>query len=76
MLVVTTKEYFTEIQDRFEKSKETTWNIMGVVLLNNEENLQELNGVKVISDTEDAYLEYATLHVVDEVFYSTGCDSE
>ena len=68
LLVVTTKEYFTEIQDRFEKSKETTWNIMGVVLLNNEENLQELNGVKVISDTEDAYLEYATLHVVDEVF--------
>lgn len=50
LLVVTTKEYFTEIQDRFEKSKETTWNIMGVVLLNNEENLQELNGVKVISD--------------------------
>ena len=68
LLVVTTKEYFTEIQDRFEKSKETTWNIMGVVLLNNEENLQELNGVEVISDTEDAYLEYATLHVVDEVF--------
>ena len=68
LLVVTTKEYFTEIQDRFEKSKETTWNIMGVVLLNNEENLQELNGGKVISDTEDAYSEYATLHVVDEVF--------
>lgn len=41
---------------------------MGVVLLNNEEHLQELNGVKVIADTEDAYLEYATLHVVDEVF--------
>ena len=68
LLVVTTKEDFTEIQERFGKSKETTWNIMGVVLLNNEEHLQELNGVKVIADTEDAYLEYATLHVVDEVF--------
>ena len=68
LLVVTTKEYFEEIQKNFGKSKETTWNIMGVVLLDNTENLQELNGVKVISDTEDAYLEYATLHVVDEVF--------
>ena len=68
LLVVTTGEYFPEIQKRFEKSKETTWNIMGVVLLNNTAGLEELNGVKVISDTEDAYLEYATLHVVDEVF--------
>lgn len=38
LLVVTTKENFTEIQERFGKSKETTWNIMGVVLLNNEEH--------------------------------------
>lgn len=68
LLVVTTKEHFSEICDRFHKSKETTWNIMGVILLNNEENLKEVNGVTVISDTEDAYLEYATLNVVDEVF--------
>lgn len=68
LLVVTTKEHFPEICDRFHKSKETTWNIMGVILLNNEEKLKEINGVTVISDTEEAYLEYATLNVVDEVF--------
>lgn len=68
VLVVTSREQFAEIKKQFQRSKEITWNIMGVILLDNEEGLQELEGIKVISEQEDAYLEYATLHVVDEVF--------
>ena len=68
LLVVTTRDQFQEIQQRFRKSKECIWNIMGVVLLDEGEKPEAINGIKVIDDTEDAYLEYATLHVVDEVF--------
>lgn len=68
LLVVTTKEHFTEIQQRFGKSKETVWNIVGVVFLGEEEKREEIDGIPVVSDEEEAYLEYATLHVVDEVF--------
>ena len=41
---------------------------MGVVFLGEHVEEGEINGVPVISDSEEAYLEYATLHVVDEVF--------
>ena len=68
LLVVTTKEHFAEIQQRFGKSKETVWNIVGVVFLGEEEEQEEIDGIPVVSDEEEAYLEYATLHVVDEVF--------
>ena len=68
LLVVTTKEHFAEIRQRFGKSKETVWNIVGVVFLGEEEEQEEIDGIPVISDAEEAYLEYATLHVVDEVF--------
>ena len=54
--------------ERFHKSKETVWNIVGVVFLGEENEQTEIEGVPVISDKEEAYLEYATLHVVDEVF--------
>lgn len=39
MIVVTTREHFPEIMERFHKSKETVWNIVGVVFLG-EENEQ------------------------------------
>lgn len=68
LLVVTTEEHFQEIQQKFGRSKETVWNIVGVVLLGDHDTQEELGGVPVISDKEEAYLEYATLHVVDEVF--------
>lgn len=68
LLVVTTKEHFLEIVKRFNRSKETVWNITGVVLLGEDEKMESIEGIPVISDKEEAYLEYATLHVVDEVF--------
>lgn len=68
LLVVTTREHFEEICQRFAKSKETVWNIVGVVFLGEHVEEEEIKGVPVISDSEEAYLEYATLHVVDEVF--------
>lgn len=68
LLVVTTIERFGEIKERFSRSKETLWNITGVILLGEKEKPEYIDGIPVISDKEDAYLEYATLHVVDEVF--------
>lgn len=68
LLVVTTPERFGEIKERFEHSKEICWNIIGVVLIGNKGNTDRLMDTAVISDTEDAYLDYATSHVVDEVF--------
>lgn len=68
LLIVTTSEQLQEILERFKKSKETNWNIAGVVLLDGQDGMESIEGMTIISDTEDAYLEYATLHVVDEVF--------
>ncbi len=68
LLVVTTKNHLQEILERFGRSKETTWNIVGVMLLGEEDCPKDLNGIAFIPDDEEKYLEYATLHVVDEVF--------
>ncbi len=38
LFVVTTRERLPEIVDTFKKSKETTWNIMGAMLLGEEES--------------------------------------
>lgn len=68
LLVVTTAERFGAIKEQFERSKEMCWNIVGVVLVGNKAQWERLLGVEVIPDTEEAYLDYATSHVVDEVF--------
>ncbi len=67
LLIVTTREYLTEILERFGKSKEMNWKITGVVLLGQRGEETEINGIPIFGETDD-YLEYATLHVVDEVF--------
>ena len=67
LLIVTTREYLTEILERFGKSKEVDWKITGVVLLGQRGEETEINGIPIFGETDD-YLEYATLHVVDEVF--------
>lgn len=67
LLIVTTREYLTEILERFGKSKEVNWKITGVVLLGQIGEETEINGIPIFGETDD-YLEYATLHVVDEVF--------
>lgn len=43
------------------------WKITGVVLLGQRGEETEINGIPIFGETDD-YLEYATLHVVDEVF--------
>lgn len=67
LLVVTTKDRLSEVLDSFSKSKETVWNVTGILLLGETEKT-EWNEIPVIPDTGEAYLEYATAHVVDEVF--------
>lgn len=67
LLIVTVSDRAAEIIEHFSRSKETVWNIAGVVLLDG----QDWNGpdtVQTIPDTEETYLDYATQHVVDEVF--------
>ncbi len=69
LLVVTTTNHLPEIVDRFHRSKETVWKIAGVVLLDGQPLPKGLKGlVELIPEDEEAYLEYATQHVVDEVF--------
>ncbi len=69
LLVVTTANHLPEIVNRFHRSKETVWNIAGVVLLDGQPLPKGLKGlVELVPEDEEAYLEYATQHVVDEVF--------
>lgn len=68
LLIVTTSDRLPEILDRFFRSKETLWNVTGIVLLGGDGKQKEYDGIPIISDSEEAYLEYATQHVVDEVF--------
>lgn len=68
LLLVTTEDFLPQIVERFSRSKETAWDVVGVILLDNKEARKSFQGIPVIPDTEDAYLEYATQHVVDEVF--------
>lgn len=68
LLVVTTRDRIPGIMESFSRSKETVWNIMGIVLLEEHETEGELDGIPLIPGTEEAYLEYATQNVVDEVF--------
>lgn len=68
LLVVTTRDRMPEVLERFSTSKETIWNIAGIVLLGEKEKLPDMGEIPLIPDTGEAYLEYATQHVVDEVF--------
>ena len=68
VLIVTTRERLEEILKSFKNSKETAWNVVGIVLLQETHIPDTYHGIPVVSDQEDTYLEYATLHVVDEVF--------
>ncbi|MDO5548331.1 MAG: sugar transferase [Eubacteriales bacterium] len=68
LLIVTTSDRINEILDRFGNSKEVHWNIPGILLLGETDRQNSIRGIPVIPDVPDACLEYATLHVVDEVF--------
>lgn len=68
LLLVTEKERLQTVVESFSKSKETAWNIEGIVLLGEQEVPETWNGIPVVPGKEDEYLEFATQHVVDEVF--------
>ena len=67
LLIVTTRKNLEDNLKRFQESKETNWVVTGIVLLGDSIAEPEINGIPVFKETDD-YLEYATLHVVDEVF--------
>lgn len=68
LLLVTTRDRMDGVLEHLEKSKETTWQISGVVLLDGHLGEEETaDEVDIISADEESYLEYATRHVVDEV---------
>ena len=60
-------EYVEKILKRFGESKEINWTVAGIVLLEDTQGESQWNGIPVFGETDD-YLEYATQHVVDEVF--------
>ena len=72
VLIVTTMDRVDGILKSFESSKETSLNVTGIVLLGEEHAPDTYQGIPVISGQEDVYLEYATQHVVDEVFIHTS----
>lgn len=70
LLLVTTSGRLPGILQRFENSKEVGWHVTGAVLLDEEtpETVSGYERIRVIPPKEEAYLDYATHHVVDEVF--------
>lgn len=68
LLVVTTSDKLPEIVERFRRSKETDWNITGALLLDGQPLPEGMEGIARVPNTEDAYLEFATRNVVDEIF--------
>ncbi len=68
LLIVTTEDKLKEVLRRFRNSKEVRWEIVGIMLLDETEPPEEVYGVPFISGREGEYLEFATQHVVDEVF--------
>ena len=69
LLIVTTADKIDQVLFRFHHSKEVRWEIVGVVLLDETEIPDEVEYEEpFISNKEEDYLEFATQHVVDEVF--------
>ena len=67
LLVVTTRARAKKIVERFQASKETMWNITGIILLDTPGEETELHGIPVSGDLEHFY-GFAASRVVDEVF--------
>ena len=72
LLIVSDGKQLESIVKRFQRSKETLWHVVGAVVLGEpqEGTKQFLAGqeIPMLSCEEEAYLDYATTHVVDEVF--------
>ncbi|MDO4260596.1 MAG: sugar transferase [Eubacteriales bacterium] len=71
LLIVSASDQAEEIARRFLRSKETPWKIAGIVALDGKipEGISEIEPpIPLISGREEDYLEFATAHVVDEVF--------
>lgn len=68
IFIVTLPEYLEEIVEQLKRSKELTWNIAGVLLLDTEEIPAGFEDITFVLEKDNNYLEYVTGHVVDEVF--------
>jgi exopolysaccharide biosynthesis polyprenyl glycosylphosphotransferase len=69
ILIVTTADKLESVLFRFHHSKEVRWKIEGVILLDETELPDGMEyEVPFVSSEEGEYLEFATQHVVDEVF--------
>lgn len=68
LLLVATKDRLDDILKIFEKSKETAWNVVGIILLGEEEFPDKIRDIPVVSSRDEEYLSFATRNVVDEVF--------
>ncbi|MCD8248722.1 MAG: sugar transferase [Lachnospiraceae bacterium] len=67
LLLVTTCERLEKTAENFYKSKETIWNIVGAVLL--DEAPENYSGdIPLVGCQEKEYLDFTTQNVVDEVF--------
>lgn len=67
LLIVATAGAIYEILDSFLRSKEVAWTISGIILLDTNEKLPDINDIPVLSRKDD-FFGFASRHVVDEVF--------
>ena len=72
LLIVSDGKQLESIVKRFQRSKETLWHVVGAVVLGEpQEGTKQFlteQEIPMLSCEEEAYLDYATTHVVDEVF--------
>lgn len=68
ILLVTSRDKIDAVLNRFHASKEYSWNIVGIIFTENPDGQKDWDGIPVIAPNAEIYLEYATSHVVDEVF--------
>ena len=67
LLVVSTTKEIEDVLKNFLKSKELTWSIAGIVLVDAEEPKAKIEGIPAMALCDD-YFGFAAKHVVDEVF--------
>lgn len=68
LLIITTVQRLPGIVKQFTSSKETMWSMAGVMLVGDQQLPEGYRYIPQISFEEGACLEFATRHVVDEVF--------
>jgi len=75
LLIITTSDQIEGILGAFLRSKEISWNISGIILLDKEAVFDKINGIPVFYGKKNC-LEFASRQVVDEVFIQIGLIQE